>query len=337
MASLLDLLNLSVGYKQRRGPDVVVSCDLNLRVEAGEFVCLLGPNGAGKSTLLRTLAGEQRPLAGSVHLDGRDIFAMSKAELAKWISVVLTERVTSTLITVLDLVSMGRIPHTGWLGTLTTKDHEIVAESLDAAGATAFASKRLSDLSDGERQRCMLARALAQQPRLLILDEITAFLDLPRRIEMMHLLQQLAHENQVAVLLSTHDLELALASADRILLQPKLQPLLDAGPEDLVLSGAFESAFASEGLVFDKSSGSFSRARVVRGSVFLEADGIEAYWAQRALERVGLTCTASDDASLAKLRFASGKWCLSRGAEQTSHTSLASALKALVGSGIPGA
>lgn len=330
MASLLELRNLTVGYTQRRGSDVVVSSGISLNVEAGEFICLLGPNGAGKSTLLRTLAGEQAALAGSVHFQGKDLHAFTKAELAQLISVVLTERVTSSLITVLDLVSMGRIPHTGWLGTLSTEDHAIIENALDAVGAKGFVSKRLSDLSDGERQRCMLARALAQQPKLLILDEITAFLDLPRRIEMMHLLQRLAHEKKVAVLLSTHDLDLALASADRILLQPKFRPLLDAGPEDLVLSGEFESAFASEGLVFDKASGTFSRARAMRGTVLLEAEGIEAYWAQRALERVGFSCRTEESGYAPTLRFRHGIWELTGGRVQTLHSNLASAMKALV-------
>ena len=330
MARLLELRELAVGYTQARGLDVVISSGISLHIEPGEFLCLLGPNGAGKSTLLRTVAGEQAPLAGSVHLHGQDLHALPKAALAKLVSVVLTERIASSLITVFDLVAMGRIPHTGWLGTLSAGDHDIIAESLEAVGAEGFVAKRLSDLSDGERQRCMLARALAQRPELLILDEITAFLDLPRRMEMMHLLQRLAHEKKVAVLLSTHDLELALASADRILLQPKLGPLLDGGPEDLVLSGAFESAFRSEGLVFDRSSGTFSRARTMRGAVLLEAQGMEAYWAQRALERVGFSCQPEDSGSAYTLRSRHGTWELSDTCEQTSHLNLASAMKALV-------
>ena len=326
MAHLLELDGLSVGYAQRRGPSVIVSSGISLSVEAGEFICLLGPNGAGKSTLLRTLAGEQAPLAGSVCIDGMNLHALPKAALAKLVSVVLTDRVTSSLITGFDLVAMGRIPHTGWLGTLSKEDHTIIGDSLDVVGASEFSGKRLSDLSDGERQRCMLARALAQRPKLLILDEITAFLDLPRRIQMMHLLQQLAHEKQVTVVLSTHDLDLALASADRILLQPKFRPMLDAGPEDLVLSGAFASAFASEGLVFDRLTGNFTRQRAMRGTVFLDAGGIEAYWGQRALERVGFSCGTEPVQGRATLRFLDGSWLLSG----ASHRSLASAVRSLL-------
>lgn len=326
MAHFLEVTGLSVGYTQRGGPNVVVSSGISLGVNAGEFICLLGPNGAGKSTLLRTLAGEQMPLAGSVRIEDNDLHDLPKAALAKLVSVVLTDRVTSSLITVFDLVSMGRIPHTGWLGTLSVEDQTIINDSLSVVGASEFSGKRLSDLSDGERQRCMLARALAQRPKLLILDEITAFLDLPRRIEMMHLLQQLAHEKHLTVVLSTHDLDLALASADRILLQPKLRPLLDAGPEDMVLSGAFEAAFASEGLVFDRSTGNFTRERVMRGTVFLDADGIEAYWGQRALERVGFFCKTESGQGGITLRFLNGGWLLSG----VPHRSLTSALEVLL-------
>jgi iron complex transport system ATP-binding protein len=331
MPTILEATNLAVGYAPRHAPPVSVSTGINLSVESGEFVCLLGPNGAGKSTLLRTFAGQQEPLFGSVTLRQRRIDTMSNADLAKIVSLVLTERITTSLLTVYELVSMGRIPYTSWSGSLTQHDHEIVEDSLRAASAEELARRRLSELSDGERQRCMLARALAQEPALLILDEITAFLDLPHRIEMMHRLQQLAHERDVAVILSTHDLDLALTNADRILLQPKGQRLIDAGPEDLVLSGAFERAFESEGLVFDKFSGSFNRPRISRGTVHLKAEGVEAYWAQRALERTGFRCVPEDAGGDPIVAYhGSNVWTVVRSNMRETHTALSAVVRTLV-------
>jgi iron complex transport system ATP-binding protein len=331
MAVILETRKLSVGYSTRRMAPTLVSSDINLTISSGEFVCLLGPNGAGKSTLLRTLAGQQKPLSGLVMVRGYRLDSITKLELAKMVSLVLTERVTTSLITVYELVAMGRIPFTGWSGRMTLRDHEIVEESLTAASAAEVAEKRLSELSDGERQRCMLARALAQQPALLILDEITAFLDLPRRIEMMHRLRQLAHERDVAIVLSTHDLDLALGNADRVLLQSIGQKLIDGGPEDLVLSGAFEKAFESEGLVFDKFSGTFTRPRLSRGAVRLKADGVEAYWAQRALERKGFHCVIEDNIGGPIVEHhGSNVWTVSQPGGDEVHTTLSAVVRTLI-------
>jgi iron complex transport system ATP-binding protein len=287
--AMLTTNGLAIGYRGRRGHPTVVASGINLRLAEGELVCLLGPNGAGKSTLMRTVAGMQPPLAGGVLIDGEDVHAMAARERARRLSVVLTERVSGGLLTAYTLVGLGRHPHTNWTGKLTERDHNVVRRALAQVGAEDLAHRYVGDLSDGERQRVMLARALAQEPRMIVLDEITAFLDLPRRVEVMRLLRALARENGLGVLLSTHDLELALRSADEVWLLPMGGRLIAGAPEDLVLSGAFEAAFASEGVDFDRSQGSFRVHQHFLGEVELMGiDGPERYWTVRTLEREGV-------------------------------------------------
>ena len=207
--------DLAVGYRTRKTRRAVLE-HVNLAVDSGELVCLLGPNGIGKSTLLRTIAGMQPALWGSVELGGADLRSVSHAELARRLGVVLTERVAVEALTVRQIVGLGRYPYSGWFGGLTDRDRVAVNWAIDAVGARHLADRDFSRLSDGERQRVMIARALAQEPVLLVLDEPTAFLDVPSRVELMGLLRQLTRERPLAVVVSTHDLELALRTADVI-------------------------------------------------------------------------------------------------------------------------
>lgn len=285
---MLSVENLTIGYKSSRSKQTVVAESINLTLEEGELVCLLGPNGAGKSTLMRTISGMQPPLAGHVRIDGENIHSMPAQERAKRLSVVLTERVEAGLLSVYAMVGLGRYPHTNWAGTLSQEDHEVIQWAIHAVGAEDLALRNVTDLSDGERQKVMMARALAQEPRMLVLDEITAFLDLPRRVEMMRLMRTLARETNRAILLSTHDLDLALRSGDRIWLLPKGGAMQTGAPEDLILNGAFEEAFASEGVDFDRQQGAFRVHHAFRESVSLVGEGVLRYWTQRALEREGL-------------------------------------------------
>lgn len=285
--SMLRLEELAIGYRSRSGETVVAS-DIDLELHAGELVCLLGPNGAGKSTLMRTVAGMQPPLNGRILIDGEDVHAMSARDRAQRLSVVLTDRVEAGLLTAHALVGLGRYPHTGWSGKLTEHDRMVVEACIDRVGAAELTHRYVSDLSDGERQRVMMARALAQEPRMMVLDEITAFLDLPRRVETMRLLRRLARETGTAVLLSTHDLDLALRSADRVWLLPRGSALQTGAPEDLVLSGAFESAFANEGVDFDSRLGAFQVHRHELGMVELVGSGLIRDWTARTLAREGL-------------------------------------------------
>jgi iron complex transport system ATP-binding protein len=251
---MLSARQLTVGYDGKRGP---VLSNLDFTIAPGAFVCVLGRNGAGKSTLMRTLAGLQRALSGHAVLDGREISMMPARERARDISVVLTERLTSPGLTVQDVVELGRQPFTGWHGTLGPSDAAAVADALTMAGANRFIGHRFDDLSDGERQRVMIARAIAQTPKLMILDEITAFLDLPGRVEMMALLRRHARTSGTIVLLSSHDLDLSLQLADSVWLLDGAGALHMGMPEQLASNGLLGEAFDTEEVTFSKLSRRF--------------------------------------------------------------------------------
>ena len=278
---------LSIGYRRARSAAVVIASELNFSLRPGELVCLLGPNGAGKSTLMRTLARLQPSLSGQIWLDDRPLDELRPGQLARRLSVVLTERVDVGAMTGYGLVSLGRHPYTGWTGTLSQQDQRTVQWALQAVRAQELADRLLVEMSDGERQKILIARALAQEPRVMLLDEPTAFLDLPRRVEVMDLLRRLAQENHQAILLSTHDLDLALRNADRLWLLSADGALHDGAPEDLILNGAFERVFSAEGVTFDRERGSFHTRQETCGRLLLRGDGVAAFWTRRALERIG--------------------------------------------------
>ncbi|MFD1466997.1 ABC transporter ATP-binding protein [Hymenobacter caeli] len=291
-APLLTAEELVVGYSLAKKTPRRVAGPLRLALRPGELVCLLGPNGAGKSTLLRTLAGLQPPLAGRLELGGRPLAGLSAAERARRLSVVLTDRVDAGNLGVRALVRLGRHPHTGWLGGLTAHDEARVQAALEATGTEAFADRPVGEVSDGERQKVLLARALAQDTPVVLLDEPTAHLDLPNRVALMRLLHRLARQTGKAILLSTHELDLALQAADRVWLLPADGALRTGTPEDLVLSGAFAAAFAREGLAFDAATGTFALHAPTGPAVQLVGEGAAAFWTRRALERAGFVPTA---------------------------------------------
>ncbi len=285
--AILRTENLTIGYSQRREAPVVISENITVGLRPGELVCLLGPNGAGKSTLMRTLAGMQPLLHGRILLNQQDLSNLSARQLARHLSVVLTEPINAGMLTAWDLVSLGRHPYTNWAGKLTTVDETAVDQAITAVGATSLAQRHVNTLSDGERQKIMIARALAQEPDVMLLDEPTAYLDLPRRVEIMHILRQLARREKCAILLSTHDLDLALRNADKIWLLPMGGALQTGTPEELVLNGSFEAAFQADGIRFDAQTGSFKMVEQPAGQIDLVGEGLSAVWTRRALERVG--------------------------------------------------
>lgn len=286
-APVLQAHRLTVGYRRNKPPPVVVLRDLDLSLREGEFVCLLGPNGAGKSTLIRTLAGMLRPLSGEIHLCADPLAKLSVKEIARRMSLVLTDRPAVGLMPVVSLVAMGRHPYVNWSGRLKREDQSVVWQAMADVGIQDLAYRPVCELSDGQRQKAMIARALAQEPRVMILDEATAFLDLPRRVELMHLLLCLARIGRRAVLLATHDLDLALRCAHRVWLITPGGRFHTGIPEDLVLQGVFEEAFAGSGTHFDPGSGAFKVPTLHRGIVALKAHGISSVWTSRALERAG--------------------------------------------------
>ena len=288
---LLTAEDLTVGYFVNRRTPRPVAGPLRLTLQPGELVCLLGPNGAGKSTLLRTLAGLQPPLSGRLDLGGVSLARMSPAERARQLSIVLTDRVDVGNLTVRELVSLGRHPHTGWLGTLSAHDNAQVQAALTATDTAVLAHRPVGELSDGERQKVLVARAVAQDTPVVLLDEPTAHLDLPNRVALMRLLHRLARQTGKAILLSTHELDLALQAADRVWLLPADGALRTGTPEDLVLSGTFAAAFAREGLAFDPASGTFALHAPTGPAVQVVGAGAAAFWTRRALEREGFVPT----------------------------------------------
>lgn len=203
---------LTVGYRGHR-----VVEDISLSLPCGRLVCLLGPNGAGKSTLLRTLCGFQPPIAGTVTISGSDITTMSAAEVARLVSVVLTDRPLTPSLTAAEMVGMGRAPYTGFWGRLSDDDRRLVSEAMQTVGIAPLATRRMGQLSDGELQKVMIAKALAQHTPVIVLDEPTAFLDYPSKVAVMKTLARLAHDEGKTILMSTHDLELAAQLGDELI------------------------------------------------------------------------------------------------------------------------
>ena len=242
---------LTIGYRFRTGAsqpfgEAVVQHDLSFSLYEGEMVCMLGPNGCGKSTLLRTLAGLQPALAGEYSAMGYGLPVTGEA--SKNIALVLTERLSLENTTVHDVVAMGRYPYTSFLGGLTDEDEAIISQALEQVGFGQPVGRSFFNAhSDGEKQRILIAKALAQQTPIILLDEPTAHLDLPHRILVLRLLRQLAHEQGKTILISTHELDLALALSDRILLMsPKAQGVQLDTAENLKKADAFTSAFGMD-------------------------------------------------------------------------------------------
>jgi ABC-type cobalamin/Fe3+-siderophores transport system ATPase subunit len=236
----LQFRDLAIGYRHRRRT-TTVAANLSAVARRGELTVLLGPNGAGKSTLIRTLCGLQTALSGQILVEGTDIGDVPADRLARRVAVVLTDRVDPGLLSARELAGLGRIPYLGVSGRLTRNDHGIVERALAAVGAGPLADRPAAELSDGERQRVLVARALAQQPEVLVLDEPTAFLDAPSRAGLVQLLRRLAGEHNLTIVMSTHDLDLALREADRAWLLGAGGTLVDGTPDDL--SGQLNSVF----------------------------------------------------------------------------------------------
>ncbi len=251
---MLELKDLTSGYPGSKG---VVVDPVSLTLAGGDFVCVIGRNGAGKSTLMRTISGLQPAMSGDALLGGESISAMSSQERAQSISVVTTDRVSSPGLLARDVIELGRQPYTNWRGQLTDEDRSIVEEATIQASAVTLAPKPFDSLSDGERQRVMIARALAQTSKVLVLDEITAFLDLPGRVEIMALLRRHAQETGKIVLLSSHDLELSLELVGQLWIVHD-GALSFGNPDALVTDGVIQRAFNNSDVSFDPSQKRFT-------------------------------------------------------------------------------
>jgi len=329
--TVLAALDLSIGYGRGREAVRRVFSGINCGIHRGELVSLIGPNGIGKSTLLRTLGGLHPALAGSVVLCGREIHEYPSNQRAEKLGLVLTDRVRAGSMKVRSLVALGRYPHTPWSGALGRKDWEAVEASLGMTALEDLAGRYFSELSDGEKQKVMLARAIAQEPTVLILDEPTAFLDLPGRIEVVGILKKLTRDKDVAVLLSTHDLDLALKTTDRLWILSE-GVFASGAPEDLVLNGSLGKAFHGRGLSFHPAEGQFVMHEGHGTVVYVSGKGLEAVWTKRALERDGYSVEEGEQEPC--VRVGPGEkggvhWCLRAGDETFSGTDILSLVSTL--------
>ncbi|MDR2810638.1 MAG: ABC transporter ATP-binding protein [Tannerellaceae bacterium] len=277
---------LCIGYPGKGKKRNVVHEDMHLALFPAQVTCLLGMNGTGKSTLLRTLCGLQPPLAGKILLNDKPLHTYSQLQLSLAIGVTLTEKTNAGGITVYELVSLGRHPYTGFFGRLKKRDRQVIEHSLQAVGIAHKAHRYVSELSDGERQKAMIAKTLAQECPVIILDEPTAFLDVAGRIETLILLRKLAGEQHKAILLSTHDIDQAIRMSDCLWLLQKDKPMQSGTPEDLMLNHTFESFFGKNNMAFDSFSGQL-HVKTPRTPIGLDGHPFTSHWVENALIRNG--------------------------------------------------
>ncbi len=248
----LSIHNLSIGYSQQK----IIAKELNLSVSPGELVCLIGPNGTGKSTLLKTIAGLLSPLAGEIKINDKNILLFTATERAKQLAVVFTQKIQAENLDVYSAIATGRNPYTGLLGTLRKDDVEIIQRTIDITGLKEFENKFVDKLSDGEQQKVMIGRAIAQDCPIILLDEPTAHLDTVNKIEITLLLKKIAKEQNKSIIISTHDLSLALQIADKIWLMNKNR-IAENTPTSIVNTTEFNEAFSGKNFSFDKNSFAF--------------------------------------------------------------------------------
>ncbi|MDL2212914.1 ABC transporter ATP-binding protein [Bacteroides sp. OttesenSCG-928-E20] len=293
----IEVQSLSIGYPGKKGNRVVAE-NINASINQGELTCLLGANGVGKSTLLRTLAAFQPKLKGTIRINGRMLEEYSHSHLSHTIAVVLTDRVNISNITVEELIGLGRSPHTGFWGALSREDKEIVHKSIARIHIENLAQRMVHTLSDGERQKVMIAKALAQETPVIFLDEPTAFLDFPSKVEIMQLLHSLSRDTRKTIFLSTHDLELALQIADKLWVMDKTHGLTVGTPEDLSLSGALHTFFARKGIAFDMETGLFRVENEYTCQVKLTGYGCRYTMVRKALARNGIEAGSNIEAKV---------------------------------------
>lgn len=297
--AIISAHEISIGYpKSKKHGENALYQNLSFKLYQGEFTCLLGANGAGKSTLLRTLTGLQPSLSGDIFLQQKAISKYSEKELASLLGLVLTDKTVSGGFTVAELVSLGRYPYTGFLGRLDKHDYDVVEKAISDVCIIHKSDSYVADLSDGERQKVMIAKALAQECPIIILDEPTAFLDVVNRIEIMNLLRYVAVSQNKTILLSTHDVELALLLADRIWLLASDKGLISGVTEDVILSNSVEQYLGKGSIVFDKTSGRFYSEPKLQQRIYLKTVPDLQYWSKNILYRNGFQPTDDKEEKL---------------------------------------
>ncbi|WP_343486009.1 ABC transporter ATP-binding protein [Allomuricauda sp. d1] len=251
MEKILHIKNLGVGYG-----NTVIAENISFALPKGKLCAIVGVNGIGKSTLLRTLAKLQPKLSGEISIQGEDLNTITTSELAKSVSVVLTDPIATKNLTAKELVALGRQPYTNWIGMLSKQDQTIIKESICLFELEELQHKKCYELSDGQLQRVLIARAMAQDTPLILLDEPTTHLDLFHKVQILKLLQQLAHDHQKTIVFTTHEIDLAIQLCDNILILDGNQNPFGE-PCELIEQGCFDSLFPKEMVQFDAKTGSF--------------------------------------------------------------------------------
>lgn len=278
---MLKTNNLSVGYNNK-----VVISNINVEVKNGEILCLLGSNGAGKTTLLRSLSKLISPIKGEIYLNGVNINCISRKALSK-MALVLTNRLLGDLMTVQDIVNIGRYPYTGF-GSLSKKDLIMVDEALESVDALHLKKRYFDELSDGEKQKVLVARALVQEPEIIILDEPTTHLDIKHRLELINILKKLSKEKSISVILSLHEIDIALKSCDKVALIKNNKVIAYGQPEDVVDEDIINSLYELDDKNFNSLLGSVEISNKSKNEVFIIGGGGKATPIYRAFTKKGI-------------------------------------------------
>lgn len=305
-ANIIEVRNLKTGYFSDKRKDHVVFGPVNLQVSHAEMIALIGRNGIGKSTLLRTIAGIQSQISGDIIICGHRIQDIALKDMATMVSFVATDMIHSFQISVEEMVSLGRYPYTGWLGKLNHEDKIKIGAAIDLVGIGSLLHKKIHRISDGERQKVMIARALAQDTPIIILDEPTAFLDLPSRYEILRILNELTLNANKTVLYSTHDLSIAMDISDKIWLMAENE-IHEGAPEDLLIRKVFRKLFLNSPAEFDPKTSAFRFKREFREQIEIQGDKKFRLLTKRAMERIGFQVMEQEGRFIVNIMEMDGK------------------------------
>ena len=327
---VISLENAAIGYKWKSKTEYIVKSAMSVYALKGELVAVIGENRVGKSTLLKTIVGFQPPVSGDFRIIGKQISSYREKELALLMSFVSTEIIRVSNLSVFDLVSLGRYPYTNWFGKLLDEDRDLIEEAIFAVGLKGYENRMVNHLSDGERQKVMIARSLAQNTQVIVLDEPTAFLDLSNKYEIVHILHRLASEKGKTILFSTHDLTTAIAESDRIWLM--LHNSVEQGaPEDLILNGNFDTIFPNKHLYFDQEKGDFRIRKHPGRKAAVYGHGLAYNWTIKALIRNNFEVVNSTENPHIQISVNFPEWTVTYLSKETKFISLLSLCRYLNG------
>lgn len=288
---ILSLDSLEIGYNSGKNQKKLLP-PISASACKGELIAVIGRNGIGKSTMLRTLVGLQPSIGGNILYSGKNLKEYSRIDLAQKVGYISTEVLKVSNMSVYDLVALGRFPHTNWIGRIDAQNHMAIMDAIGKVSMSAFCKRYISELSDGERQRAMIARILAQDTDIMVMDEPTAFLDIGSKYEILHLLHILSQKSEKTIIFSTHDLHVAISQSDKIWLILN-DRLIEGAPEDLMIERDFERLFNSSTMNFNSEHGTLSFKIEEKGSIYIEGEGISRLWTEKAINKAGFSVSVN--------------------------------------------